>query len=227
MQILLVEHRSLALKRALERKGFKVETAKDSTEADRRVRAHAFGVIILDLEAVADAASALVKRWRRDGVHAHIVVLTEQAGAESNIHFLSLGADDCVVKPYDIDDLANRLHRLAGTAAPSNDDVFAVFDMELNASERTVQRAGLAVRLTSREFDLLFFLAQHRGKPVSRALIRDQVYGKKSQSNVVDVCVRNLRRKIDDGFDFPLILTCRGKGYMLRGDDQPPGEKTS
>jgi len=227
MRVLLIENRLQPLRRALERKGFEVETAKDGKEADRMARAESFDVIVLDLETVSDAGVPLVKRWRSDGILSRIVVLTNLDGINGKIEVLSVGADDCIAKPIDVDDLSTRLQTLTPVSgAAGRSKAIVIFDLQIDTTERTVERAGLAIRLTPREFDLLHFLAQHRGKPVSRAKIRDHVYpAQKSRSNVVDVYVRYLRKKIDNGFDFPIILTCWGKGYMLRGEDKPPVDK--
>lgn len=100
---------------------------------------------------------------------------------------------------------------------PAASRVLRVHDLEIDPSTRKVRRAGRLIRLTSREFELLQLLACHQGRVVSRSMIREHIYDgeRRFRSNVVDVYIRYLRRKIDEGFDKPLILTHWGKGYML------------
>jgi DNA-binding response OmpR family regulator len=221
MRILLIDQHPRELQTALEQRGLVVDTAKNGKEADRMARSLDYGVIIFDLDVGSQKHDDLsvLKNWRGEGIEAHALVLSTQATLQDKINAFSLGADDLVSKPVDAMDLASRVWALTLSQERSKSSVFVICDLEIDANRRSVRRAGRSIDLTPREYDLLHFLAVHRGKPVSRSMIRAHLYdGKSSNSNVVDVYIRYLRRKIDNGHRPSLILTCWGKGYMLRGD---------
>lgn len=223
MKILLLEDGPHALKRILDNAGFEVVAVKDRKDADRKMRAGAFDIVVVDLDL--PHTDSIAKTWRNDGVPAHIVALTSNGTLQRRLDVLSTGADDCIAKPYEHHELLARL-RVLTTPAPAVDGQrLTVFDLEINAKARAVKRGGVTIPLTGREFELLHFLAIHRGKPVSRASIREHLYPDDRFSNVIDVYVRYLRKKIDKGYTLPLILTCRGKGYMLRGEATTDGEQ--
>lgn len=220
MRILLTGSVPPALQRALRKTGFEIDSAPRDPQAHHDIYAGAYDVILLDVDPPRTNGMALVKRWRSDGVHAHIVVVTSNRTVQHRVEVLSAGVDECVLKPYDHGELLVRLRTLL-PAAPLNEESLTVFDLEINVGTRTVRRAGTAIALTAREFEVLHCLALNLGKPVSRAMLREHLYhdAKANTSNVVDVYIRYLREKIDKSFEPALILTCRGKGYMLRGVD--------
>jgi DNA-binding response OmpR family regulator len=226
MRVLLVEdHKPLArtLRQALEEEGFAVDGATDGPEGDFKARSAAYDVIILDLMLPGVDGLSLLKRWRRDGLQAHVLVLTARGSVEDKVRGLDLGADDYLAKPFELDELLARLRALIRRGHQVKDPVLRILDLEIDTAARTVRRAGRAIHLTPREYALLEFLAFHRGKVVSRAMIWEHLYDEHDEntSNVVDVYIRYLRNKIDKGFDPPLILTRWGEGYLLRGDDEP------
>jgi DNA-binding response OmpR family regulator len=225
MRVLLVEdHKPLAraLRQALEEEGFAVDVAADGPDADFKARSAPYDVIVLDLMLPGEDGLSLLKRWRRDGIQAHILILTARSALEDKVRGLNLGADDYLAKPYQLDELLARLRALIRRGHQVKDPVLRVVDLEIDTSARTVRRAGKAVHLTPREYALLEFLAYHRGKVVSRAMIWEHLYDEHDEntSNVVDVYIRYLRNKIDKGFEPPLILTRWGEGYMLRGEEE-------
>jgi DNA-binding response OmpR family regulator len=225
MRVLLVEdHKPLAraLRQALEEEGFAVDLAADGPDADFKARSAPYDVIVLDLMLPGEDGLSLLKRWRRDGIESHILILTARSAIEDKVRGLNLGADDYLAKPYQLDELLARLRALIRRGHQVKDPVLRVADLEIDTSARTVRRAGKAVHLTPREYALLEFLAYHRGKVVSRAMIWEHLYDEHDEntSNVVDVYIRYLRNKIDKGFDPPLILTRWGEGYLLRGEEE-------
>jgi DNA-binding response OmpR family regulator len=196
VRALLVEsHKALSqgLKRGLESQGFSVDLAADGDEARRKSQRSHYDLILLDLTLPQMDGLTLLQQWHNNDVQTRILVL---AGKPT-------GNGDEDIKP-----------------APGK-SVLRVHDLEINSRQRTVCRGGAMVALTTREFDLLEILAKNRGKVVTRSTIYKRLYDctDEAASNVVDVYIRYLRQKIDRGYQTALILTCWGKGYMLRGDD--------
>ena len=162
----------------------------------------------------------LLKKWRREGVRTHILVLTAKDTTDDKVKGLDLGADDYLTKPFQLEELLARLRALIRRSHQIKDPILRVHDLEIDTSARSVKRSGQAIHLTPREFALLQFLAFHRGKVVTRTMIWEHLYDEydENTSNVVDVYIRYLRTKVDKGFEKPLILTRWGEGYMLLGE---------
>jgi DNA-binding response OmpR family regulator len=225
MRVLLVEdHKPLrrALKQGLEEEGFAVDAAADGEEGDFKARTAEYDVIILDLMLPKIDGLTLLQNWRRDGVKAHVLVLTARGGIDDKVKGLDLGADDYLTKPFELEELIARLRALIRRHHQVKDPIVRIFDLEIDTAARAVRRGGQTIHLTPREFALLEFLAFHRGKVVTRSMIWEHLYDEQDEntSNVVDVYIRYLRNKIDKGFNPPLIQTRWGEGYLLRGDER-------
>jgi DNA-binding response OmpR family regulator len=225
VRILLVEdHKPLlrALKRGLEEEGFAVDTAEDGEEANFKARGAGYDVIVLDVMLPKKDGLTLLKEWRKDGISTHILMLTAKDTTEDKVKGLDLGADDYLTKPFQLEELMARLRALVRRRHQIKDPILRVHDLEIDTSARTVKRAGQVIHLTPREFALLQFLAFHHGKVVTRTMIWEHLYDEydENTSNVVDVYIRYLRTKVDNGFDKKLILTRWGEGYMLRGAEE-------
>src|SRR5262245_8820669 len=224
MRLLLIEdHKPLAraLRQGLEEESFAVDVAYDGHEGDFKARSADYDVIILDLMLPKEDGLSLLKRWRQNGLKAHVLVLTAKDTVQDKVRGLDLGADDYLTKPFELEELLARLRALTRRAHQVKDPVLRIHDLEIDTASRTVRRAGQPIHLTPREYALLEFLAYHRGKVATRSMIWEHLYDEQdeSTSNVVDVYIRYLRNKIDKGFDPPLILTRWGEGYMLRGEE--------
>ena len=224
MRVLLVEdHKPLAraLRQALEEENFAVDVAGDGEEADVKARSTEYDVIILDLMLPKEDGLSLLRRWRKDGLETHVLILTARGSIDDKVEGLDLGADDYLAKPFELEELLARLRALIRRHHQVKDPVLRVHDLEIDTAARTVKRAGQPIHLTPREYGLLEFLAFHRGRVVTRTMIWEHLYDEhdESTSNVVDVYIRYLRNKIDKGFEPPLILTRWGEGYMLRADE--------
>lgn len=225
MRVLLVEdHKPLvrALKQGLEEEGFAVDAAYDSDEADHKANTAEYDAIVLDRMLPGADGLALLQRWRRRGLVSPVLVLTARGSVEDKVLGLDSGADDYLTKPFQLEELLARLRALVRRGYQVKDPMLRIHDLEIDTAARTVRRAGRSIALTPREYALLEFLAFHRGRVVTRSMIWEHLYDEEDEttSNVVDVYIRYLRTKIDKGFEPTLILTRRGEGYLLRGDEE-------
>jgi DNA-binding response OmpR family regulator len=203
--------------------GFAVETV--AVMAEKSPHKETYSVIVLDVESLKDPKFSWIAKWRRRGLTSKLLVLLPSAfDANERVRCLDRGADDYLAKPFSSEELNARLRALTRhqpLAAPS---VKKVHDMEIDAGLYTVSRAGRQVQLTVREFELLQFLIKHQGKIVKRAYILESLYPHlcdDRRSNVIDVYVSYLRKKIDNDPDRPLIVTHWGKGYEFLREPSP------
>jgi DNA-binding response OmpR family regulator len=220
MHVLLIEDFQpvvRALKLGLEEEGFMVDVVSDADEGFARAWKVPYDIILIDLMLPGERGFELLRVWRQAGLTTNVLALTAPGRVEDKVRGLDLGADDCLSKPFEFEELLARVRALARRGGVAATPVVRVGDLEINTAIRTVHRAGQSIRLTPREFGLLEFLATHRGKVVSRSMIREHLYEDwvRIHSNVVDVYIRCLRNKIDKGFEKRLIQTRWGEGYML------------
>jgi DNA-binding response OmpR family regulator len=221
MRILLAEDEpkvGRAVARGLRSEGYDVALTADGAEADALLRAGGFDLVVLDLMLPGrDGFSILAAaRGRGDGIP--VLVLTARDGIEDRVRGLDLGADDYLVKPFAFAELVARVRALLrrGTA-----DVLRLVagDLELDRVTRTARRAGRAVELTPREYEVLEYLLREAGRVVTRAMLARDVWRETGRAtpldNVIDVHMARLRRKVDRPFDSPLIHTVRGLGFVL------------
>lgn len=202
----------------LEGIGFTVDRARVAPQAVPPTRAEAADAIVVDGEQFDSDGLSVVQDWRRRGVSAYVFVLVDSRAIEDRVRLLDLGVDDYLVKPVEPVELLAKLRAVARRTGCPDDAVVQIDDLVIDPRSQSINRAGKDILLTNREFALLLCLARRRGHVVSRSLIWEQVFhelGKRS-SNVIDVYIRYLRKKIDMGFNRPLIVTHRGYGYLLR-----------
>jgi DNA-binding response OmpR family regulator len=208
------------LRPGLKAAGFAADGARDAAEARRKARSGRYDAVVLDLLPPRQDGWALLQGWRQAGAPASVLALASRSG--DAVRALDAGADACLACPFAVEELAARLRALIRRQRPQpHRPPLRVHDVEISASDHTVRRAGRTIPLTPREYALLEFLALRPGRVFSRRMIGAGMYGEKAQvrSNVIDVYIRYLRCKIDRGFALPLILTRRGQGYLLRGED--------
>jgi DNA-binding response OmpR family regulator len=220
MRVLLVEDDpDLAeiIDNGLSEHGFNV--AREATFDSGRSRAvlGAFDVIILDVLLPGGSGFDLCRSLRARGLGTPVLMLTARDAVEDRVEGLNAGADDYLIKPFAFQELVARVRALARRPPSQVPDVAKVGDLEVDLRSHRVQRAGRPIELTAKEFALLEFLVRHHDQVVNRAAISAHVWDENHDpfTNVLEVLVRRLRRKIDEGFDVKLIHTLRGAGYRL------------
>jgi two-component system OmpR family response regulator/two-component system response regulator QseB len=217
MRILLAEDDSLlgdGLRAGLRQLGFQVDWVRDGDAAERELRAEPYAAAVLDLGLPRKDGLAVLAALRHAGVTLPVLVLTARDAVPDRIRGLDLGADDYVVKPVDLHELAARLRALVRRSHGQPQERLLAQDVVLEPAARAVTQGGVAVALSGREFDLLHVLMLNAGRVLSREQIEQHLYswGQEVESNAVEVHVHNLRRKLGSS----LILTVRGVGYTLR-----------
>ena len=219
MRILLAEDDTLlgdGLRAGLRQAGFLVDWVRDGAAAERELRAEPYAAAVLDLGLPLMDGMAVLASVRRAGITLPVLVLTARDAVPDRIRGLDSGADDYIVKPVDLHELAARLRALVRRAHGQPQAQLQVQDLQLNPAARTVQRAGQPVALSTREFDLLQVLMLNAGRVLSREQLEQQLYswGQEVDSNAVEVHVHHLRKKLGAA----LIQTVRGVGYLLPKD---------
>lgn len=223
MRILLVEDDPLlgdGLRAGLRQSGFHVDWVRTGDAAERELRAEPYAAAVLDLGLPLKDGMDVLAAVRRAGVTLPVLVLTARDAVADRVRGLDLGADDYVVKPVDLDELAARLRALVRRAHGQPRERLSAQGVELDPASRTVQRGGQALLLPAREFDLLHVLMLHAGRVLSREQLEQQLYswGREIESNAIEVHVHHLRRKLGAG----LIQTVRGVGYMIAREPAAP-----
>lgn len=215
MRVLLVEDErdlAAALRRALEEESFAVDVAHDGESGLFNAESWAYDAVVLDLMLPRLDGRRLLVRLRETKATPVLVLTARDAPAEK-VALLNAGADDYVTKPFELGELVARLRALIRRAAGKPAPVLRVGEVEIDTASRTVRRGGRPVDLTPKEYALAEFLAFHRGELVTRTMIYDHLYDENDDtlSNVVDVYISNLRRKLGRGF----VETRRGQGYIV------------
>jgi DNA-binding response OmpR family regulator len=206
-----------ALERGLTHEGYEVDVAYTGEEALQRVRGRAYDAVVLDVMLPGADGFEVCQAMRREQRTLPVLMLTARAEVADRIRGLDAGADDYLVKPFDFGELLARLRALGRRRQADRVPLVQVGELTLDASTRTVTRAGVEVELTAREFDVLQLLARNDGRVVSRRQMLEQIWNGDDEGspNVVDVYVGYLRRKLDDSSERQLIRTVRGVGFML------------
>ncbi len=226
MHVLVVEDHpnvSSYIKRALEEQGYAVDLARTGQEALDWAKAAAFDMIVLDIMLPEIDGITICHRLRSQGNQAAILMLTARDTVDDRVLGLDAGADDYLVKKFELKELLARLRALARRRSAKT-STLEVANLSLDTRTRVVMRGNTLVKLTAKEYAVLECLMREPNRVLSRTEIAESIwnYDIYNQSNVVDVYIRNLRRKIDDPFDLKLIHTVRGAGYRLsdQGSDE-------
>ena len=221
MRLLLVEdNRRLneALRKALVEDGYAVDAAFDGVEAEELASFTPYDLIVLDIMLPKRDGIEVCRSLRDRRNNVPILMLTARDGLDDRVLGLDSGADDYLVKPFEIKELRARLRALSRRRSDDRGAILSVADLSLDPAHHTVRRGDAALALTAKEYALLEYLLRNRGRLVTREMILGHLwdYGSSSASNVVEVHIRRLRAKVDDPFPTRLIETVRGAGYRLR-----------
>jgi len=220
MRALLVEDYAplrKAICQALREAGFAVDTTGDGEEGLWYAQSNDYDVVVLDLMLPGLDGLSVLQRLREAGKKAHVLILSAKGAAADRIKGLNLGADDYLAKPFALQELLARVRALVRRRYEVRDPVIRIANLEINTVTRVARRAGERIDLTQREYAVLEFLALRAGELVTRTDIWEHVYAFESaaQSNVVDVYIGYLRRKIERPGLARLIHTRRGQGFVL------------
>src|SRR3954451_10811889 len=196
-----------------------VDVAPDGEEGLFMAESSPYDLLILDLMLPKLSGLALLQRYRRNGAKTPVLVLTARDEKESVIALLNAGADDYLTKPFDLGELIARAKALIRRGKGEHSPLLRVADLELDSVARTVRRGGDFLTLTPMEYRVLEYLAHRPGAVVSKTELLEHLYDYNWEkfSNVIEVYVSGLRRKLNDGSSRQLIQTLRGQGYILQG----------
>ncbi|MEO7086240.1 MAG: response regulator transcription factor [Gemmatimonadaceae bacterium] len=220
MRVLLVEdddELASVVEKGLSEQGMHVVREGTFSDGSSRASFGAFDVIILDVMLPGGSGFDLCRALRARSVETPVLMLTARDTVDDRVQGLDAGADDYLTKPFAFRELVARVHALARRRPTLPPETVTTADLEVDLRAHRVRRGGREIELTAKEFALLEFLARHCGQVVDRAAISAHVWDENHDpfTNVLEVLVRRLRRKLDDGFDLKLIHTLRGAGYRL------------
>jgi DNA-binding response OmpR family regulator len=222
MRILIAEDDEALAKfvsQGLTAERYTVDVCSDGEQARTAAYEQDYDLIVLDLNLPKLDGVSILRQLRRQKPTLPVLVLTQRTRVEDRVQCLDTGADDYLPKPFSFSELSARIRALLRRSHLPSESVMAVEDLKLDRVERRVERAGRRVDLTTKEFALLEYLMRNAGRKVTRAMIIEHVWNLTfdTTTNVVDVYINYLRRKVDDGHPRKLIHTVRGVGYELSG----------
>ena len=221
MRILLVEDEkdlNSVLSRHLKNHGYAVDSCLDGVNAVDYLRSADYDAVILDIMLPGKNGWEILEWARNRGMDVPILLLTAKDAVADKVRGLDAGADDYLTKPFSLEELLARLRMVLRKRSGSRTNRYTLADLTLDVSTREVTRGGTHIDLSAREFALLHYLIVNRGQPLSREQIENHLWGYdyEGASNMVDVYIRYLRKKIDADFESKLIHTVRGVGYVLK-----------
>jgi two-component system response regulator QseB len=216
MRLLLVEDDSMigeAARQGLRQEGHTVDWVRDGREAEAAVAAAPYDAVLLDLGLPRRDGLAILKTWRARGVAVPVLIITARDAVSDRVAGLDAGADDYLVKPFDLDELSARVRAVARRRSGRAESVVRIGELEIDSATRQVRWKGADVSLSPREYALLEALANRPGAFLTRAQLEERLYGwdEEIASNAVEVHIHALRRKLDP----ELIRNVRGMGYTL------------
>lgn len=221
MKILVVEDDRIVgqyVKRGLEEQGYHADLVEDGLEALRFISGGHYDLVILDLRLPGMTGYEVLRTVRDRGITTPILVLTAQDAVDHKVQALRAGADDYVTKPFAFEELLARVEAIGRRPAALKSTALTIGDLVLDTTTREVRRAGRLLDLTPKEFTVLEYLMRHPGRVMSRTLITEYAwdYHFDPGTNIVDVVINRLRKKIDHGQDRKILHTVRGVGYVVK-----------
>ena len=223
MRVLVVEdekHLNRIITEAMEDEGYSVDSCFNGADALDYALSAVYDVMILDIMLPKLSGLELVRRLRRGGNHTPVLFLTARDSVADKVEGLESGGDYYLTKPFDFQELIAVVHVMTRKYTGNRSNIYTIADLTLDVSARTVTRAGRSIELTQKEFALLEYMVRNRGVVLSREMIENNLwnYDYEGGTNVVDVYVGYLRKKMDTGFDKKLIRTVWGTGWVLKED---------
>ena len=224
MRILVVEDEkdlNNIITKHLKKNNFSVDSVFNGEEALEYLDYGTYDLIVLDIMLPKVNGYEVVKKLRENKNETAVLMLTARDSIEDKIKGLDLGADDYLIKPFDFGELLARIRALVRRKYGNTSNTMEIDDLCIDIAKKTVVRGGKNIELTGKEYEVLEYLIQNKGHVLSRDKIRDSVwdYGYEGESNIIDVLIKNIRKKIDIGNSKPLIHTKRGLGYVLKEDE--------
>jgi two-component system copper resistance phosphate regulon response regulator CusR len=221
MKILVIEDDPTVgqfVKRGFEEQRWGVDLVANGDEGETRAISEDYDVVVLDMRLPGKSGAQVLHDLRARGFERPVLILTAQDAVDSKVEALRAGADDYVTKPFAFEELLARVEALSRRPQARLSPVLKVADLTLNLDTREVVRAGHAIELTPKEYTVLEYLTRHAGRVMSRTLITEYAWGYHFDpgTNIVDVVINHLRKKIDASNPRKLIHTIRGVGYMIR-----------
>lgn len=224
MRALVVEdekHLNRMISEAIIDEGYSVDSCFNGLEALELCDVTSYDVIVLDIMMPKMDGFELVRRLRENGSKTPVVYLTSRDSVSDKVRGLEFGGDYYMVKPFDFRELIAVIHVMARKSGDNHSNIYTLADLSVDIAAKTVTRGGKVIELTAKEYSLLEFMMRNKGMVLSREQIENNLWNYKYEggSNVVNVYIGYLRKKIDEGFDKKLIHTVWGIGWVLREDD--------
>ena len=221
MKILIIEDDPTVgqyVKRGLEEQRWGVDLVTQGEEGEQRAASEAYDLVVLDMRLPGRSGMQVLHNLRARGFERPVLVLTAQDAVDAKVQALRAGADDYVTKPFALEELLARVEALSRRPQTIAAPVLRVGDLELDKTTRRVTRGSDPIELTPKEYSVLEYLMRHAGRVMSRTLITEYAwdYHFDPGTNIVDVVINHLRKKIDAGHPRKLIHTVRGVGYVIR-----------
>ena len=221
MKVLVIEDDPTVgqfVKRGLEEQRWTVDLIADGEEGERLAQSQPYDLVILDMRLPGRSGLDVLRNLRAKGFERPVLVLTAQDAVDAKVQTLRAGADDYVTKPFAFEELLARVEALARRPREIVSPLLKVEDLEVDLDARDVRRGGRSVELTPKEFLVLEYLMRHAGRVMSRTLITEYAWGYHFDpgTNIVDVVINHLRKKVDTGRGKKLISTVRGVGYVIK-----------
>ena len=222
MKVLVIEDDPTVgnfVRRGLEEQRWGVSLVADGEEGERLASSETFDVVILDMRLPGKSGLEVLHSLRARGFERPVLVLTAQDAVDAKVQTLRAGADDYVTKPFAFEELLARVEALARRPRAMVAPTVRVADLELDRDTREVRRGGELIELTPKEYAVLEYLMRHAGRVMSRTLITEYAWGYHFDpgTNIVDVVINHLRKKLDAKHERKLITTVRGVGYVIKG----------
>jgi DNA-binding response OmpR family regulator len=204
--------------RGLTEEGYAVDSAQNGLDGQHLVELNPYDLIVLDWMLPGISGQELCRALRRRAIAIPVLMLTARTAVADRVAGLDSGADDYLTKPFAFDELLARLRALLRRQSPTTrTNLLKVGDLTLDVATRQVQRAGQTIELTTKEFSLLEYFMRHPGQVLSKQAIEEHAWNNEisSDSNLIEVYIRRLRRKLDEPFETKLFETIKGAGYRL------------